>query len=289
MIMPTFIKYTLLFFFYSAAGWLLESIYCSIGEKKLVNRGFLTGPMCPIYGTAAIVLTVLIYNPFKDNALIVFLLGIIFCDIVEYITSYLMEKLFAARWWDYTYEFMNINGRICLKHSLYWGVISIVFVKVIHPAVDKLYNKINEDYLIYIYTVIMIVFIIDLINAVAKASDIRKLNIKLSKFLNTVSRYYDNTKDNVDIKYTAIKDVVERKTDKVVEFKYQVEDLYMQFEKRFDRITQKEKRSQKIKTISNRIFYNNPLFEEQTKIRLQKLKDITDRIKAELYEGEDMQ
>lgn len=287
--MPTFIKYTLLFFFYSAAGWLLESIYCSIGEKKLVNRGFLTGPMCPIYGTAAIVLTVLIYNPFKDNALIVFLLGIIFCDIVEYITSYLMEKLFAARWWDYTYEFMNINGRICLKHSLYWGVISIVFVKVIHPAVDKLYNKINEDYLIYIYTVIMIVFIIDLINAVAKASDIRKLNIKLSKFLNTVSRYYDNTKDNVDIKYTAIKDVVERKTDKVVEFKYQVEDLYMQFEKRFDRITQKEKRSQKIKTISNRIFYNNPLFEEQTKIRLQKLKDITDRIKAELYEGEDMQ
>lgn len=287
--MPTFIKYTLLFFFYSAAGWLLESIYCSIGEKKLVNRGFLTGPMCPIYGTAAIVLTVLIYNPFKDNALIVFLLGIIFCDIVEYITSYLMEKLFAARWWDYTYEFMNINGRICLKHSLYWGVISIVFVKVIHPAVDKLYNKINEDYLIYIFAVIMIVFIIDLINAVAKASDIRKLNIKLSKFLNTVSRYYDNTKDNIDIKYTAIKDVVERKADKVVEFKYQVEDLYMQFEKRFDRITQKEKRSQKIKTISNRIFYNNPLFEEQTKIRLQKLKDITDRIKAELYEGEDMQ
>lgn len=287
--MPTFIKYTLLFFFYSAAGWLLESIYCSIGEKKLVNRGFLTGPLCPIYGTAAIVLTVLIYNPFKDNALVVFLLGIIFCDIVEYITSYLMEKLFAARWWDYTYEFMNINGRICLKHSLYWGVISIVFVKVIHPAVNKLYNKINEDYLIYIFAVIMIVFIIDLINAVVKASDIRKLNIKLSKILNTVSRYYDNTKDNIDIKYTAIKDVVERKTDKVVEFKYQVEDLYMQFEKRFDRITKKEKRSQKIKTISNRFFYNNPLFEERTKIRLQKLKDITDRIKAELYEGEDMQ
>lgn len=141
--MNTIVKYILLFFFYSAAGWLLESVYCSIGEKKIINRGFLTGPLCPIYGTAAIVMAVLIYNPFKDKPLLVFLLGIIFCDIVEYITSYVMEKLFAARWWDYTYEFMNLNGRICLKHSLYWGVISVVFVKTIHPAVERLYEKIN--------------------------------------------------------------------------------------------------------------------------------------------------
>ena len=117
--MDNIVKYILLFFFYSAGGWLLESIYCSIGEKKIINRGFLTGPLCPIYGTAAIVMVVLIYNPFRDNALVVFLLGIVLCYIVEYITSYIMEKLFAARWWDYTYELLNINGRICLKHSLY--------------------------------------------------------------------------------------------------------------------------------------------------------------------------
>lgn len=287
--MQTLIKYVLLFFFYSAAGWLLESVYCSIGEKKLINRGFLTGPMCPIYGTAATVLVILIYNPFKDNPLMVFLLGIIFCDIVEYITSYLMEKLFAARWWDYTYEFLNINGRICLKHSLYWGVISIVFVKVIHPSVDKLYGKINEEYLIYVFAVVLFVFLIDLINAVKKAMDIRKLQIKLQKIIGFLSDYYDEAKENVDTKYSALKDIIENQTDKITEFKYQVEDLYMQFEKRFDRITKKEKRSEKITTISNRIFYNNPLFEEQTKIRLHKLKDVIDRIKAELYEGEDMQ
>ena len=287
--MTCVIKYTLLFFFYSAAGWLLESVYCSIGEKKIINRGFLTGPLCPIYGTAAIVLTVLIYNPFKDKPLIVFLLGIIFCDIVEYITSYLMEKLFAARWWDYTYEFLNINGRICLKHSLYWGVISIVFVKVIHPGVEGLYSKINENYLKYILVIILVVFVIDLINAVIKAMDIRKLVIKLEKTTNIISSYFDDAKESIGTKYDNIKEAVEKKSDIFIELKYQIEELYAQFEKRFDRITFKEKRSQKIKIISNRIFYNNPTFEEQTKIRLEKLRHIIDRLKAELYEGEEMQ
>ena len=148
--MDNLIKYILLFFFYSAGGWLLESIYCSIGEKRIINRGFLTGPLCPIYGTAALVMTILIYNPFKDRPLIIFLLGIVLCDIVEYLTSYIMEKLFSARWWDYTYEFLNIRGRICLKHTLYWGIISVAFVRVLHPAVENLYAKINGDYLIYI-------------------------------------------------------------------------------------------------------------------------------------------
>ena len=151
-------KYILLFFFYSAAGWCLESLYCSIGEKRFVNRGFLTGPMCPIYGTAALVMVILIYNPFRDNPLAVFLLGIILCDIVEFITSYLMEKLFSARWWDYTYELLNINGRICLKHTLYWGVISIIFVKTIHPAIDSLYSKIDGVYLKAILIITLLVY-----------------------------------------------------------------------------------------------------------------------------------
>lgn len=287
--MTTVIKYSLLFFFYSAAGWLLESIYCSIGEKKIINRGFLTGPVCPIYGVAAVVMTVLIYNPFKDNPLLIFLLGIIFCDIVEYITSFIMEKLFAARWWDYTYEFLNINGRICLKHSLYWGVISVVFVRVIHPAVDKLYNKINGDYLFWIFVVILVIFVLDLINAVIKALDIRKLQIKLNNTMNTLTSYLGDAKETVEEKYAKLKDLVIKQSDKVTEFKYQVEDLYNQFEARFNKLTKKEKRAQKIKNLSNRLFYNNPFFERHTKMQLQKLRNIIDDIKANIYEGDEMQ
>lgn len=286
--MQTIIKYSVLFFFYSAAGWLLESVYCSIGEKKIINRGFLTGPLCPIYGVAAVVMTVLIYNPFKDNPLIVFLLGIILCDIVEYITSYLMEKLFAARWWDYTYELLNVNGRICLKHSLYWGVISVIFVRVIHPSVEKLYDKVNGEYISYIFALLLIVFTIDLINAVIKAIDIRKLQFKLNGIIEAINSNLDSAIDNVEEKYSVMKEIIEKQTDKVTEFRYQIEELYDQFEKRFDKLTFKEKRSEKMKNLSNRIFYDNPYFERNTKIKLEKLRNIIDEIKANIYEGEEM-
>lgn len=282
--MVTIIKYILLFFFYSAAGWLLESIYCSIGEKKIINRGFLTGPVCPIYGSAAIVMTVLIYNPFKEKPLIVFLLGIILCDMVEYITSYVMEKLFAARWWDYTYEFMNINGRICLKHSLYWGVISVIFVKVIHPSVDRLYDRINGEYIYYIFAVVMIVFTVDLINAVIKASDIRKLQKKLTSMLNTVTSGFSNAKESVEDKYAFFKDMIEKQTDKAAEYKNQIEDIFIQFEERFNKSFNKN--SRKFKSFSNRIFSNNPFFERWTKMRLEKLRKIIDDIKANVYNNE---
>lgn len=279
--MSTVIKYILLFFFYSAAGWLLESIYCSIGEKKIINRGFLTGPLCPIYGTAAIVMTVLIYNPFKDQPLIVFLLGIILCDIVEYITSYVMEKLFAARWWDYTYELLNLNGRICLKHSLYWGVISVVFVRIIHPSIDRLYDKIDGDYIYGVFALVMVIFIIDLINAVIKASDIRKLQEKLNSTLSALTLYMNSAKEAVEDKYIVIKDAVEKQSDRVIEH---TEDIYRQFEERFSLIGAKESGTSKFKSFSNRIFNNNPLFKKRTKLQLEKLKKTIDDLKSIIYE-----
>ncbi len=279
-------KYILLFFFYSAAGWCLESLYCSIGERRFVNRGFMTGPLCPIYGTAALVMVILIYNPYKDNPLAIFILGIILCDIVEYITSYLMEKLFSARWWDYTYEFMNIGGRICLKHTLYWGVISIIFVKTIHPAVDNLYNKIESRYLIVILIVVMTVFIIDLINAVRKALDVRKLQMKINKLTKTLSDELSIIKSTVEDKYTLIQKVVIKQTDKLTQLKYQLDDLADEAEK-FLYFEKKPKENKK--SFSNRLFYNNPTFEKLTKNKLLKLKDIIDDIKANIYEGEEKQ
>lgn len=284
--MEMIIKYVLMFFFYSAAGWCLESLYCSIGEKRFVNRGFLTGPLCPIYGTAALVLIVLIYNPFKDNPLAVFILGIILCDIVEYITSYVMEKLFSARWWDYTYEFLNIGGRICLKHTLYWGVISIIFVKTIHPAIDNLYNKIDGPYLKIILVCVLAIFVIDLIYAVKKALDIRKLEIKINSLTKTLSYELSIIKDTLEDKYTLIQNVIVKQTDKLSQLKYQLDDLAADVEKLliFDK-----KPKNKEKSLSNRLFYNNPTFEKLTKNKLIKLKDIVDDIKANIYEGEEKQ
>lgn len=284
--MDNIIKYILMFFFYSFAGWCLESIYCSIGEKRLINRGFLTGPLCPIYGTASLVLIVLIYNPFKDNPLAVFMLGIILCDVVEYLTSYLMEKLFAARWWDYTYELLNIRGRICLKHSLYWGVISIIFVKVLHPAVENLYNKINGDYLIYILIAVLAVFVIDVINAVIKASDIRKLHQKLNSLIDTLGTELTSLKETVAEKYGSIQIMIEKQGDKINDLKNQIEDVVLDFDRH---ITRKDKKNKNEKEATSRFIYNNPFLEKYTKNQYKKLIELIDSFKANLFENGDKQ
>lgn len=285
--MENIIKYILLFFFYSAAGWCLETTYCSIGEKRFINRGFLTGPLCPIYGTAALVLIILIYNPFKDNMLVVFLLGIVLCDIVEFFTSLIMEKLFAARWWDYTYELFNLSGRICLKHSLYWGVISIAFVKVIHPAVDNLYSKINGDYLIYILIGVLAVFTADVINAVIKAADIRKLQLKLSGLIDTLSSEFISIKETVGEKYDSVQSAIEKQGDKLSEIKLQIEDVVYELDQRLTRKSKKKDKNKK--SISSRFLYNNPFLEKYTRNKLKKLNDLISVIKSNIFENEEMQ
>lgn len=287
--MDNLIKYILLFFFYSAGGWLLESIYCSIGEKRIINRGFLTGPLCPIYGTAALVMTILIYNPFKDRPLVIFLLGIVLCDIVEYITSYIMEKLFSARWWDYTYEFMNIGGRICLKHTLYWGIISVAFVRVVHPAVENLYAKINGDYLIYILAVVLLVFTLDLINAVRKAMDIRKLQIKLNSLHKTIGDFYTALKSSIG-EPIKIHELIDKSKDKAIEIKYSVDDVFYELEQKLALPTKerKKEKSDKKSVLPSRLFYNNPNFERRTRKQMQKLRELMDEIKSNIHEGEDM-
>lgn len=287
--MDNIIKYTLLFFFYSAGGWLLESIYCSIGEKRIINRGFLTGPLCPIYGTAALVMTILIYNPFKDRPLIIFLLGIVLCDIVEYLTSYIMEKLFSARWWDYTYEFLNIKGRICLKHTLYWGIISVAFVRVLHPAVENLYAKINGEYLIYILIAVLAVFTLDVINAVRKALDIRKLQQKLSSLHESIVEFYSSVKASIS-EPQKIYDLMEKSKDKAVEFKYAVDDVFYELDKKLAMPVKGGKKSKDRKEIDlpSRLFYNNPTFVKLTRKQMQKLKDLINEVKSNIYEGEDM-
>ncbi len=284
--MDHIIKYTIMFFFYSFAGWCLESVYCSIGEKRLVNRGFLTGPLCPIYGVAAVVLIVLIYNPFKDKPLYVFLLGMLFCDIVEYITSFVMEKLFSARWWDYTYELLNIKGRICLKHTLYWGVISVIFVNTIHPSVENLYSKINGSYINIILVAILFIFVIDLINAVRKALDIRKIQIKINKLTDTLSSELSIIRSTVEDKYAIIQKVVIKQTDKVVDLKYQIDDVFEDFERLF---TPERKSKENKNSLPYRLLYNNPSFERLTKNKFNKLRRIIDDIKANIYEGEEKQ
>ena len=182
------VNYLLMYFLYSALGWTVESTYRSLGEtyrarkttkeKKIINSGFLNGPLCPIYGAGAMVFEILL-SPVKNHWWAVLLLGMVFADIVEYVTSVLMEKLFNARWWDYSEEFMNLNGRICLKHTIYWAVFSLVYVYGVAPVYEYLISFVPQNVRNIALAVIMVLFLVDLFFTVMAALNIQKIVRKL--------------------------------------------------------------------------------------------------------------
>ena len=138
----------------------MEVIYTFIETKKLVNRGFLIGPYCTIYGCGCFLLNLLLTN-FKENPVILFLLAILVCSILEYTTSYLMERFFKARWWDYSERKFNLNGRICAGTMLPFGFLGLFVIYVLNPFVTTILGNINSNILNIITIIILIIFIVD--------------------------------------------------------------------------------------------------------------------------------
>ena len=152
-------KYFVWFVFYSFVGWVYESILCSVEEKHLINRGFLNGPVCPIYGTGAILVILLLGR--IENSGLLFVLGVLVTGVLEYATSYAMEKLFHAKWWDYSERRFNIGGRICLIGMIVFGLMSVIIIKLVHPMVVYATAKIPQVILAVIAAVTFLMMAFD--------------------------------------------------------------------------------------------------------------------------------
>ena len=157
-----FFRWFLLFILYSNIGWLIEVIKTKFDDKKWVNRGFLIGPYLPIYGISAIVM-VNYLTYYKGDIVTVFILALFICSFAEYMTSYVMEKLFNTRWWDYSDEKFNLEGRICLKNCFYFGLLGVLLVYVINPMFVRILNNINDGNLKIIGIIALVYFIFDYI------------------------------------------------------------------------------------------------------------------------------
>ena len=153
-------KYFLYFIIYSFLGWVME-VFTSLWNKhKFVNRGFLIGPYCPIYGWGCLAIILVVGNNTSD-ILSVFLKAILICSLLEYFTSYFMEKIYNVRWWDYSNKRFNINGRICLETMIPFGLLASLIIYVLHPAVIKLVDKLSPTALFWVALTIFIIYIID--------------------------------------------------------------------------------------------------------------------------------
>lgn len=157
-----FATYFLLFFIYSFLGWLLEVIYSLYDDKKFINRGFLIGPYCPIYGFGCVLILILLKG-FSHHPVALFMSGVIICSALEYFTGFMMEKLFKTRWWDYSNRKFNLNGRICLETMLPFGIGLLIIWYVVNPFILKIFSLVPNVVLISIAIVIFILMFIDVI------------------------------------------------------------------------------------------------------------------------------
>lgn len=152
--------YFMLFFIYAIWGWIIETTLVSIEKRKFVNRGFLIGPYCPIYGFGGLAITILLKNYTKDP-IVLFLMAVIICGTLEYFTSYIMEKIFKARWWDYSAKKYNINGRICLETVVPFGILGCLVMYVLNPITFKYLNMLSNSMLNIISAICFTIFITD--------------------------------------------------------------------------------------------------------------------------------
>jgi uncharacterized membrane protein len=138
----SFIQWLLFFYIYCFLGWIIESTIVSFSEKKLVNRGYINGPFLPIYGFGAIAV-LFVTLPIKNNIFLIYIFGMVSATLLEYFTGWLMETTLKMKYWDYTTDKFNLNGRICLRSSLFWGVLSLTLTLLIHNPIEYLVFKVS--------------------------------------------------------------------------------------------------------------------------------------------------
>lgn len=233
--MPTsFYEVVWIFIIYAFIGWCTEVAYAALDTGKFVNRGFLNGPVCPVYGFGVLVV-VLILTPLKDNFLILFAGSVVLTTVIEFITGFLLEKLFHNQWWDYSNEHFNICGYVCLKFSILWGLACTLVMDMIHPAVYKLIQivpKIPGMILLVLFCIALIVDIIITISTILKFNRHLKLLDELGVRLKNVS---NDIGENI---YEGVTTVLEKGDD----FKEDFEQLQAKYKEALERRSIGERR-----------------------------------------------
>ncbi len=193
------------FFIYSFAGWIWESFIYPISiHNKIKNSGFLNGPIVPIYGVGALVVSLLFSS--QEAYLSIFIGGAFVACVIEYITSWGLEKLYHRRWWDYSDKAFHVNGRVCLEGFLLFGVFSVVAVKFIQPALMKKILQYNMIPLIIVATVLTTILVIDIIFTVIS---LMHLNERLEEFVRDLEEYKQKAFDEFERNKKNLPDILE--------------------------------------------------------------------------------
>ena len=195
-----------IFIIYAFIGWCTEVSYAALDTGKFVNRGFLNGPYCPIYG-CGVVIVVAILTPLKENLLILFAGPFLLTSVLEYITGYILEKVFHNKWWDYSDKPFNIKGYVCLKFSIYWGLACTFIMDIIHPIIYAAIRFIPFVLGVVLLSIIMCVFAADCIITVTTILKFNKRLKVMDEMAASIHRLSDEIGENI---YENVTDVIEK-------------------------------------------------------------------------------
>ncbi len=182
-----------LFIIYSFFGWILESVYKSICQRKWINSGFIYGPFCPIYGVGAIIMFIFLER-YKDNLILLFFAGFIVLSVWEYLVGWFLEKAFNTTYWDYSNHKINIKGRVCLTNSIMWGILGIIFIHFIHPGITNLLSKIPQNITTVLTVIIGGYILIDAIITTIKVKGLEGQINKISEIGETLKEKLEQIK-----------------------------------------------------------------------------------------------
>lgn len=180
------------FIIYAFFGWCLEVVYQAVEHGKFINRGFLNGPYCPIYGFGVMIVAASL-EPLKNDIVILYVGSVVLTSALELVTGFLLEKIFHEHWWDYSEEKFNLGGYICLKFSLLWGVACLVVVRLIFPMTESFVAHIPHTLGVILICVIMAGFVSDLVITVLAIVNIKRRIVLLDDISGQMRKISDAT------------------------------------------------------------------------------------------------
>ncbi len=215
----------MMFFIYGFIGWVVEVIYYGITEGKFINRGFLNGALCPVYGIG-FYCVIWFFRPFLDSFPMLFFGSAIVCTTVELIAGAVLYAIFHLRWWDYSDYRLNFKGFICLRFAIYWGIACSLGMYMLHPAVLKLINLIPPMARLVILSTACVITVIDIIVTITA---IVGFNKKV-RFLNSVSGVFRMPSDKIGSSIYGTVDTIVTKTAPAVQL---TQNDYTEFRETF--------------------------------------------------------
>lgn len=195
-----------IFIIYAFIGWCTEVSYAALDTGKFVNRGFLNGPYCPIYG-CGVVIVVTVLTPLKENFPLLFVGSVVLTTTLEFITGYVLEKVFHNKWWDYSDTPFNVKGYICLKFSILWGLACTFVMKIVHPAIYKIITWIPFWVGVVLLVVLMGIFVTDCCITVSTILKFNRHLKLMDELAASIHRLSDEIGENI---YENVSDIMEK-------------------------------------------------------------------------------